>query len=182
MFSDPAFQDALVGVLIAFMGFLAVLLSILTPKLATWLNAMGDQATTEGHAASVDLAKALAQSAVLWVEQSMQGVSGQQKKEFATQWLEETAERVGIELDPANARRLVEEAVRLMQGAGLNVEATEAQRARDAQGRFVKKGTTSGTPNQSRARRPEAAGGSAEGSGSNAIGRPGPEPGTVVPF
>jgi hypothetical protein len=93
----------------------------LTPKVKTWLAAEEQKAIAAGHANHVETGKQLAQSAVLWAEQQFAGAKGEAKREAAAAWLYKLANERGIDLPKSDADKLVEEAVRLMNAAGLDV-------------------------------------------------------------
>lgn len=145
MFDDPTVQAALMTFLLALLGLLTAVVAAITPKVRTWLDAEAQQATAAGHGAQVETGKQLAQSAVLWAEQHLSGAQGAAKREAAAAWLYKLANERGFDLPLSDAEKLIEEAVRVMQATGLDVQATDAKRAqqaRDAKGRFTKRAPT----------------------------------------
>lgn len=121
MTDNPALTEALVNLAIAVMTVLAVAItSVALPLLKRWAA----QAKASGHASEVQLLETLAQQGVLAVEQQARKRLGSvEKRDRAADWLVAQADARGLPLSATDAGTLIEAAVRVMKGSGLEVDA-----------------------------------------------------------
>jgi LL-H family phage holin len=133
--NDPTLEQALAGFLTA---LLTLAVTAITVFVIPWIRA-------QTSAARMDQAHRASEWVVDAVEQDYGSGSGTHKKERARQELMEWAAGMGLKLTTAQADMLIEAAVKGMNDVSVSLDVQAAQpakaaRARDANGRFTKRG------------------------------------------
>ena len=119
--SDTNTQQ-IVDLLVQLMQVAVLLASLyLVPWIRRWLVARRDQMVASGHVAEVELLEMLAERVVLAIEQSVRDGTSTEKREMAIDWIVIEASKRGVNVSREMAGQLVEAAVRVMSGAGLEV-------------------------------------------------------------